>query len=138
MPQSGNSEVNSCPVQLSKQTEQQEVVQEIYFGIFFDGTNNNKLQVMLGKRYRRDKCLREVIAKANKCEYSWNQIKFLIDKGIIEGKVFLVEKRMDPDSRFPVPSKSMPLNKETYEQLKKEHKLNSRLYSKNLTQMNYL
>ena len=129
MPQSGNSEVNSCPVQLSKQTEQQEVVQEIYFGIFFDGTNNNKLQVMLGKRYRRDKCLREVIAKANKCEYSWNQIKFLIDKGIIEGKVFLVEKRMDPDSRFPVPSKSMPLNKETYEQLKKEHKLNNIIFN---------
>lgn len=113
------NETMSCPLQKGKPTETQEIVQDIYFGIFFDGTNNNKLQVMLGKRYRRDECLKSIIEKAKKCEYSWDQIQFLIEKGIINGEVMRVGQRRDPDDPFPVSSESQPLTRDTYEQLKK-------------------
>lgn len=62
---------------------------ELYFGIFFDGTNNNKIQVMLGKRYRREQCLKEIIERANKGKFSHKQIVFLINKGILDS--FTVE-----------------------------------------------
>ena len=52
----------------SSQTEEQVI--DLYIGIFFDGTNNNKIQVALGKRYRRDEILKEIIRKLNKGEYS--------------------------------------------------------------------
>ncbi len=43
MPQSGNSEVNSCPVKQEKQTEQ-EAIEHVHIAIFFDGTGNNMVQ----------------------------------------------------------------------------------------------
>lgn len=57
---------------------------EVYFGVFFDGTNNNKIQVMLGKLYRRDEILKSIIERANKGKIKdYNCLKFLINKGII-------------------------------------------------------
>lgn len=56
---------------------------ELYFGIFFDGTNNNKLQVILGKRYRRAEYLKEILDKANNFEFSYEQVIFLLKQDIL-------------------------------------------------------
>lgn len=122
------NETMSCPVQTGNLTMTQDIVQDIYFGIFFDGTNNNKLQVMLGKRYRRDECLKSIIDKAQKCEYSWDQIQFLLEKGIIKGEVMCVGKRRDSDDPNPVPTESKMLTKDVYEQLKRERHDNNIIF----------
>ena len=50
--------------QESAQTEKQEI--DLFIGVFFDGTNNNKYQVMLGKMFRRQEILNKVKERINK------------------------------------------------------------------------
>lgn len=38
----------------SEQDKRQSITIDLYFGIFFDGTNNNKVQSMMGQFYRRE------------------------------------------------------------------------------------
>jgi len=76
--------------QESTLTQEQEI--DLYIGVFFDGTNNNKIQVALGKRYRRDEILKEIIRKLNKGEYSREQEEFLIEKNIIGSRKIMVKR----------------------------------------------
>lgn len=56
--------------------EQTEI--NLYFGIFFDGTNNNKYQTMLGKMFRR----KEIFEKAIKRQNSGSDVLFCTNGGI--------------------------------------------------------
>lgn len=57
----------------SQQT--QGVKKTIYFGIFFDGTNNNKYQVMLGKLFRNTEAISKKVKDGKGREYSISQIR---------------------------------------------------------------
>lgn len=57
---------------------------DLYIGIFFDGTNNNKYQTMLGKKFRRDQILQDIVKKANGGDYNESQLTSLINAGIIQ------------------------------------------------------
>jgi len=47
-----HGETVANPVQVSKVEEKEGTIIDLYIGVFFDGTNNNKYQVMLGKLFR--------------------------------------------------------------------------------------
>lgn len=59
MPQ-GHGEIDGLAVPKLKEGEKLSSTLDLYIGIFFDGTNNNKYQVMLGKMFRR----KEIFEKA--------------------------------------------------------------------------
>lgn len=71
---------------MDDQQEKQDQPVDIYIGIFFDGTNNNKYQTMLGKKFRRDQILQDIIKKANDGDYNEAQLTSLINAGIIQGE----------------------------------------------------
>ena len=71
---------------MDAQQEKQDQPVDIYIGIFFDGTNNNKYQTMLGKKFRRDQILQDIIKKANDGDYNEAQLTSLINAGIIQGE----------------------------------------------------
>lgn len=58
----GHNEVDGNPVPKSNTDEKLASTIDLYIGIFFDGTNNNKYQVMLGKMFRR----KEIFENAKK------------------------------------------------------------------------
>ena len=60
MPQHG--EVDGLSVPKGNQDEKLASTVDLYIGIFFDGTNNNKYQTMLGKMFRR----KEIFENAKK------------------------------------------------------------------------
>lgn len=82
-------EAQGNPVQKGDTGKTLEPKIELYFGLFFDGTNNNKIQVMLGKRYRRGQYIKEIAEKSKDRKYSHKQILFLLKSGILEN--FTVE-----------------------------------------------
>ena len=45
--------------------EKQSITVDVYVGVFFDGTNNNKYQVMLGKMFRRKEIFEKAIKRQN-------------------------------------------------------------------------
>lgn len=57
---SGHGEIDGLEVPKNNAGEQLSSTVDLYIGIFFDGTNNNKYQVMLGKMFRR----KEIFEKA--------------------------------------------------------------------------
>lgn len=103
----GHGEILANPIQQSKLGESLVPTIEFYFGIFFDGTNNNKLQVMLGKRYRREQYLKDIIERANKFDFSYEQICFLLEEGIIDSfhvqkySSYQVSPSLPDESRIP-------------------------------------
>ena len=50
----------------AKKPENEQGKVTIYFGIFFDGTNNHRLQVLIGKKYRSKSALRKFKKWVNK------------------------------------------------------------------------
>ena len=58
----GHGEVNGISVPKNYVDEKLASTVDLYIGIFFDGTNNNKYQVMLGKMFRR----KEIFENAKK------------------------------------------------------------------------
>jgi hypothetical protein len=57
-----NNVIGAPPINKSNGSEQSSIVVDLYIGVFFDGTNNNKYQVMLGKMFRR----KEILENARK------------------------------------------------------------------------
>lgn len=57
---------------------------DLYIGVFFDGTNNNKYQTMLGKMFRRKEILKGLVDSANKGNLSKDQINYLERNGILK------------------------------------------------------
>ena len=51
----GHGEIEAKPAKKNKNDEIQKLVIDVYVGVFFDGTNNNMLQSMIGQKFRRDK-----------------------------------------------------------------------------------
>ncbi len=69
----------------SEETQEQEI--DLYIGIFFDGTNNNKYQTMLGKKFRRDEILKKIAEKIKEENYNDSnneQLKKLKEGGLIK------------------------------------------------------
>lgn len=50
----------------SKKPENEKGKVTIYFGVFFDGTNNHRLQVLIGKKYRKKKGLENTLSPEEK------------------------------------------------------------------------
>lgn len=72
----GHGEIDGLEVPKSNAGEQLASTVDLYIGIFFDGTNNNKYQVMLGKLYRR----KEIFEKAKeRLKEKLNNYLFLRD-----------------------------------------------------------
>lgn len=73
----------------SKKPENEKGKVTIYFGVFFDGTNNHRLQVLLGKKYREKKGLKNTldrdeqqIAKQFRLDVDeYNEENKLVDEG---------------------------------------------------------
>jgi len=84
-----------------KSNESQKATVELYIGIFFDGTNNNKLQVMLGKRYRREQFIKEIAEKARERKLSYKQILFLLKSGILENFTVEYYTYIPSESEYP-------------------------------------
>lgn len=66
MPQLGV--VDGLAVPKRNQDEKLASTVNLYIGIFFDGTNNNKYQVMLGKMFRRKKIFEKAVKRQNSVE----------------------------------------------------------------------
>jgi len=92
-----SSETNAKPISIEDLQKVDQIDIELHFGIFFDGTNNQEVQVMIGKLYRRRKILSNLQNdinsgrldedKENKNhgnEDKKSQIERLIEKGIIK------------------------------------------------------
>lgn len=47
------SEIKGEEIKKTEENNSESVSIDLYFGIFFDGTNNNKVQSMIGQHYRR-------------------------------------------------------------------------------------
>ena len=60
----------------SKKDESEKVDINLYFGIFFDGTNNNKYQVMLGKMFRWEKIYNKHKWELKKHIKGWNVTQY--------------------------------------------------------------
>lgn len=80
------AEVGAKP---GKKPENEKGKVTIYFGVFFDGTNNHRLQVMIGKKYREKKGLKKTlegdeleIAKQFRLDVDeYNEENKLVDEG---------------------------------------------------------
>lgn len=55
--------------------KKQGVKKTVYFGIFFDGTNNNKFQVMLGKLFRNTQAINKKVKDAKGRAFSISEIR---------------------------------------------------------------
>lgn len=64
-------------VNKGESNQKQGVKKTIYFGIFFDGTNNNKYQVMLGKLFRSTEAISKKVKDANGRELSISQVRYM-------------------------------------------------------------
>ena len=61
----GRSEIPAKEVNTSNKDESEKTTLDLYFGIFFDGTNNNKYQTMLGKMFRRKEIFEKAVRRQN-------------------------------------------------------------------------
>lgn len=55
--------------------EQKKIEKTIYIGVFFDGTGNNKFQVMMGKLFRSTKAIEKNITDAKGRKYSIAEVR---------------------------------------------------------------
>lgn len=84
----------------SNNEESEGTALDLYFGLFFDGTNNNKYQTMLGKMFRR----KEIFEKAIERQHPGQ--KFLQYNNDEQTKINSVEEllklsRADVEEKFP-------------------------------------
>lgn len=74
-----------------KKPEKEQGEVTIYFGIFFDGTNNNRLQVLIGKMYRSKSALRKFKKWVNKHNVSPKNVyaarSFAKDAGLSDKEI---------------------------------------------------
>lgn len=56
--------------------EKQSITVDVYVGVFFDGTNNNKYQVMLGKMFRWEKIYNKHKWELKKHIKGWNVLQY--------------------------------------------------------------
>lgn len=94
----GHNEVDGNPVQKSNTDEKLASTVDLYIGIFFDGTNNNKYQVMLGKMFRR----KEIFENAKKRQN--NECGYLIGKNgenVNSVNELLSMSRAEVEKNFP-------------------------------------
>ena len=59
----GHGEILADNQDKSKKDESKKTPLDLYIGIFFDGTNNNKYQTMLGKMFRRKEIFKKAIQR---------------------------------------------------------------------------
>lgn len=76
--------VGAKPIKEKELEEVQDINIELHFGIFFDGTNNQEVQVMIGKLYRRREILSHLQNDINTEQLRPNQLEQLEKKGIIK------------------------------------------------------
>lgn len=82
-----------------KKPEKEQGEVTIYFGIFFDGTNNNRLQVLVGKNYRSRKTLEKFNqwVKEHGCspQNVYEARKIAKEAKTIEGKAVFSDKEIE-------------------------------------------
>ena len=61
----GHNETLAKDLDKSKKDESEGAPLDLYIGIFFDGTNNNKYQTMLGKMFRRKEIFEKAVKRQN-------------------------------------------------------------------------
>lgn len=83
---SGNNVVDANKVTISPLNNVEKQKVKLYFALFFDGTNNQEVQVMIGKRYHRKKALEQLQKDLDRESLTESQIKLLADKGCIAKK----------------------------------------------------
>lgn len=81
-----HSEVGAQQFDREVPAECQEQIIDLHIGIFFDGTNNNKYQSMLGKKFRRDEIVKELQSAVSEGKLSGEQMAFLKKKDVLVAK----------------------------------------------------
>ncbi len=79
-----SSETNAKPISIEDLKKVDCIDIELHFGIFFDGTNNQEVQVMIGKLYRRRKILSNLQDDINCERLDKQQLKRLEANGFIK------------------------------------------------------
>ena len=96
----GRGETLAKKVDTSKKDESEKAPLDLYIGIFFDGTNNNKYQTMLGKMFRK----KEIFEKAKQRHpdpKKWQYTDGEGEKSINSIEDLLKLSRAEVEKRFP-------------------------------------
>lgn len=70
------NETEATETNKSQQNATEDTSLELYIGIFFDGTNNNKFQVMLGKKFRWEEIFKKHRWDLTKHIKGWNVLEY--------------------------------------------------------------
>ena len=89
-------QANNCDKRGTDETSKKDI--EVYFGIFFDGTGNNKFQTMLGKKFRLDRMYQQYLnSKYKLFQDSEDEKKEIINNGndiLKKGRGFWEDKNV--------------------------------------------
>ena len=79
-----SSVVDAKPIYFEELKDVKDIDIELHFGIFFDGTNNQEVQVMIGKQYRRKEIISTLQKDINSGKLTSSQLERLEKNGIVK------------------------------------------------------